>query len=127
MHTSSSHLQLSTRSAASTASVSPAEASVRNARLLKDIENLDQDLKAELTSVPSPKFVTLQNNYWSMVRSMLPLWEESLSGLSSTISQQRQHLQRHTQQHSASLPQGQRSQPSGREKGKSVTYSRATK
>ncbi|KAL8574854.1 hypothetical protein ACOMHN_044876 [Nucella lapillus] len=121
LHTSGSYLRHSSGSAQSTATMNPAEASIRNARLLKDIENLNQDLKEELNTVPSPKFVTLQNNYWSMVRGLLPLWEQSLSGASSNTSSRQQQ-----QQGLSNQEQGQRSLRN-KSKGKSVTYSRATK
>ncbi|KAK7093846.1 hypothetical protein V1264_007533 [Littorina saxatilis] len=88
LHTSGNSLRQSTHSLASTGTVGPADASIRNARLLKDVELLNQTLQEELNMAPSPRFVTLQNNYWSMVRGLLPLWEQSLPGQRSSQHQQ---------------------------------------
>lgn len=121
LHTSSTLLCLGPHGTMTASLASPVDASVRNAKLLKDINSLDQELRAHLNSVPSPRFVTLQNNYWSMVRSLLPLWKQSLpDGPWTKIAQQ---LQQQHQQHQSLL--SDRSMRSRRQRG--TLQARATK
>ncbi|KAK6177593.1 hypothetical protein SNE40_015663 [Patella caerulea] len=53
-------------------------ATLRNKSLIEDIEELEDEIIAENDEGPAPKFLLLKNNYWSMVKGMLPLWEEAI-------------------------------------------------
>ncbi|KAL3862002.1 hypothetical protein ACJMK2_008008, partial [Sinanodonta woodiana] len=54
------------------------EARERNRILLRDIGRTQMNLYQEFLSPPSPRFTTLQKNYWAMVKSQLPLWEQDM-------------------------------------------------
>ncbi|XP_025082259.1 uncharacterized protein C3orf14-like [Pomacea canaliculata] len=85
LHSSSSVIQGPILNAGRTNIYSESDARLRNLKLLKDIDVLDEEMNCHPSS--SSKFVILQNNYWSMVRSLLPLWEESLN-VGNHLSQQ---------------------------------------
>ncbi|XP_060068542.1 centrosomal protein 15 kDa-like [Ylistrum balloti] len=53
-------------------------ARLRNEQFLQNIADTGELLEAEAAIPPSPRLTTLQNNYWAMVRSMVPLYEKSL-------------------------------------------------
>lgn len=55
------------------------DAALRNDRMMKDFEYLEEALENGLHVQKSPRFQTLQANYWSMVNNMYPLWERALA------------------------------------------------
>ncbi|XP_046571538.1 uncharacterized protein C3orf14 homolog [Haliotis rubra] len=55
------------------------EITVRNERLIKDLRDTEWRLAQEAGKPPDTKFLTLQSNYWSMIRSMEPLWKEGMA------------------------------------------------
>ncbi|XP_048250293.1 uncharacterized protein LOC124110792 [Haliotis rufescens] len=55
------------------------EITVRNERLIKDLRDTEWRLAQEAEKPADTKFLTLQSNYWSMIRSMEPLWKESMA------------------------------------------------
>ncbi|XP_063409793.1 centrosomal protein 15-like [Mytilus trossulus] len=61
-------------------------ATIRNTALLEDLESTEDRLYQEACNPPSPRLTTLQNNYWSMVKSLKPLWEQSLQKKTSLSS-----------------------------------------
>ncbi|OWF37169.1 uncharacterized protein C3orf14 homolog [Mizuhopecten yessoensis] len=53
-------------------------ARLRNEQFLQTIDETADFLKTEAAIPPSPRLTTLQNNYWAMVRSMVPMYEKSI-------------------------------------------------
>ncbi|KAL4221551.1 hypothetical protein ACF0H5_019808 [Mactra antiquata] len=49
---------------------------VRNHKLLQDIKLAKNEAELSLNMSPTPRFMTLQKNYWSMVKSQVPMWEQ---------------------------------------------------
>lgn len=72
------------------------KATKRNSQFLEDLQNTDDRLYQEACNPPSPRLTTLQNNYWSMVKSLKPLWEKSLQKKSSLASKKMASRQRPT-------------------------------
>ncbi|KAH3827312.1 uncharacterized protein C3orf14-like [Dreissena polymorpha] len=58
--------------------VTSEEAYIRKHTLLQDIRKSQTEVFESLNSAPSPRFMTLQKNYWAMVRSQVPMWEQDL-------------------------------------------------
>lgn len=54
------------------------QAYLRNHRLLQDIRKAKQEVQDALNTSPTPRFMTLQKNYWAMVKSQVPMWEQDL-------------------------------------------------
>ncbi|XP_061197562.1 uncharacterized protein LOC133205713 isoform X2 [Saccostrea echinata] len=50
----------------------------RNEKYLQDLMSISENLKVEGDNPVSPRLATLQSNYWAMVKSLKPLWEENL-------------------------------------------------
>jgi len=46
----------------------------RNKALLQDVTGCLEELRQQRTHVGTPKFNTLKNNYWSMVKNVFPVW-----------------------------------------------------
>lgn len=55
----------------------------RNQKLMQDIATAQSYALEALNLAPSPRFMTLQKNYWSMVKSQVPMWEQDI-GISRT-------------------------------------------
>ncbi|KAJ8319867.1 hypothetical protein KUTeg_001454 [Tegillarca granosa] len=56
----------------------------RNNKFLQDIITTQTTLQQEADNPPSPRLTTLLVNYWSMVRSMKPVWDETLNNRTAT-------------------------------------------
>ncbi|XP_053379317.1 uncharacterized protein C3orf14-like [Mercenaria mercenaria] len=54
------------------------QAYIRNHRLLQDIRGAKEEVYDSLNAAPTPRFMTLQKNYWAMVKSQVPMWEQDL-------------------------------------------------
>ncbi|KAK3785653.1 hypothetical protein RRG08_023908 [Elysia crispata] len=55
------------------------DAALRSDRMMKDFATLEEALDDGLHAQKSPRFSTLQTNYWSMVNNMYPLWERAMA------------------------------------------------
>lgn len=76
------------------------KAKSRNEEFLQGLDDLSQCLKEDLMTARSPKFNTVRNNYWTMVRNMFPEWHNE--------------YQEYVQRHGPSLPDV----PAGRQSGR---------
>ncbi|XP_060591868.1 centrosomal protein 15 kDa-like [Ruditapes philippinarum] len=61
-----------------TGTLTTEQAFIRNQKLLKDIKVAKEDVYESLNAAPTPRFMTLQKNYWSMVKSQVPMWEQDI-------------------------------------------------
>lgn len=50
----------------------------RNEKYLQDVTLISESLRVDESNPVSPRLATLQSNYWAMVKSLKPLWEENL-------------------------------------------------
>lgn len=50
----------------------------RNEKYLQDVMLISENLRVDESNPVSPRLATLQSNYWAMVKSLKPLWEENL-------------------------------------------------
>ncbi|WAR15335.1 hypothetical protein MAR_005440 [Mya arenaria] len=45
---------------------------------INDIRTSRVKMFDALNAPPTPRFMTLQKNYWAMVKSQVPMWEEDI-------------------------------------------------
>ncbi|XP_074655013.1 uncharacterized protein LOC141908740 [Tubulanus polymorphus] len=53
-------------------------ANERNHQIRKDLEQFGRDMKFKARAPEDPRFTTMKNNYWSMVKNVFPVWSEEL-------------------------------------------------
>ncbi|CAG5123325.1 unnamed protein product [Candidula unifasciata] len=71
------------KTAGQDAVLSNTDATIRNGKLLKDVQSLEETSK-HLQEPVSPSFAYLQANYKSMVENMFPIWQKSLEEMQAT-------------------------------------------
>ncbi|XP_064642405.1 uncharacterized protein LOC135496810 [Lineus longissimus] len=50
----------------------------RNQLLLQDMRQFSEEMKMKKRAKEDPRFTTLKNNYWSMVKNIFPVWSEEM-------------------------------------------------
>ncbi|ESO91181.1 hypothetical protein LOTGIDRAFT_203100 [Lottia gigantea] len=73
-------------------------ATLRNRSLLEDIECLEDKIDQDINKVDTSRFITLKNNYWSMVKGLLPIWEETVGMSTKDLKSSPQPRRRRTPQ-----------------------------